>query len=209
MSRSTVNDNREEQKRNNAEQITHSSESSLQEVTHCRSRSLGLCVAVLDTGKLQKPLRGRSGNDTSSSWSGDETAHDRSDLPADLRGDCVGFTELSTPVTSSDRNDGKFCKDDGTSNGGSDFLRALDTQTNMAIEIADSNEGFESCTLTGTCLLLNGHDLHDLVFEFWEEKVDDLELLDWEREEVDFLHGFDLSILHETAKFCDGNPLIP
>ena len=121
----------------------------------------------------------------------------------------MGFTELGTPVASSDGDDGEFCEDDSTTNCGCDFLRALDTQTNMAIGISDSNEGLESRALTGTGLLLNGHDLHDLVLEFWEEKVDNLVLLDWEREEVDFLHRLDLSILHEAAKFCDGSPLIP
>ena len=168
-----------------------------------------MCVAILDTGKLQKSLRSGGSDDTSSSRSRDETAHDRSYLPADLRGDGVRFTELSTPVTSSDGDDGKFCKDDCATNGGCDFLRALDTQTDMAIEISDSNKCLESRTLTGTGLLLNRHDLHDLIFEFWEEKVDDLVLLDWEREEVDFLHRFDRPVLHETAKFRDGSPLRP
>ena len=120
----------------------------------------------------------------------------------------MGFTKLSAPVTSPDGDNGEFCEDDSTTNGCCDFLRALDTQTDMAIEIANSNECLESRTLSGTGLLLNGHDLHDLVFKFWEEGVDDLVLLDRKREEVDFFHRFDLSILHETAKFCDGNPLI-
>ena len=121
----------------------------------------------------------------------------------------MGFTELGTPVTSSDGDDGELCEDDGTTDGGCDFLRALDTQTDMTIGISNSNEGLESRTLTGTGLLLNGHDLHDLVLEFWEEKVDDLILLDWEGKEVDFLHRFDLPILHETTKFCDGSPFTP
>jgi hypothetical protein len=118
----------------------------------------------------------------------------------------VRVTKLSTPVTSSDGDDGKFREDDGTTNGGCDFLCTLDTQTNVTIEITDSDKGLESCALTGTGLFLNGHDLHDLVFEFWEEIIDDLVLLDWEREEVDFLERLDLSVLHKTAKFCDGNP---
>ena len=168
--------------------MTHGSECSLQEVAHSRSGPFGLCVTILNTGELQKPLRGRGSDDTSSSWSRDETTHDRSDLSADFRGDGVRITELSTPVTSSDGDDGEFCEDDGTTNGSCNFLRALDTQTDMTIEVTDSNEGLESRTLTGTGLLLNGHDLHDLVFEFREKRVNNLILLDWEGEEVDFLH---------------------
>jgi len=99
----------------------------------------------------------------------------------------VRVTELSSPVTSPDGDDGEFCEDDGTANGSCDFLRALDTQTDMTIGITNSNEGLESSTLTGTGLFLNGHDLHDLVFEFWEKIVDNLILLDWEREKVDLL----------------------
>ena len=121
----------------------------------------------------------------------------------------MGFTELSAPVTSSDGDDGEFCEGDGTTDGCRDFLGALDTQTNMALGISNGNESLESCTLAGTGLLLNGHDLHDLVFEFWEEKVDDLILLDREREEVDFLYCFDLPVLHKAAEFCDGIPSKP
>ena len=169
------------------EEITNSGESSFQEVAHSCSRPLRLCVTILDTGELQKPLRGGGSDDTGSSWSRDETTHNRSDLSANFRGHGVGFTELSTPVTSSDGDDRKFCEDNCATNCSCDFLRALDTQPNMTIGIANSDEGLESCTLTGTSLFLNGHDLHHLVFEFWEEKVDNLKLLHWEREEIDFL----------------------
>ena len=189
--------------------MTHGSESSLQEVTHSRSGSFGLCVTILDTGELQKPLRGGGSDDASSPWSRDETTHDRSYFSADFRGNGVRIPKLGTPVTSSDGDDGEFREGDSTTNCSCDFLCALDTQTNVTIEITDSNEGLESRTLTCAGLLLNRHDLHDLVFEFWEERVDDLVLLNRERKEVDFLQGLDLSVFHEAAKFCDGGPLIP
>jgi len=119
----------------------------------------------------------------------------------------VGLTKGSTPVTSPDGDNGKFGEDDSASNGSGDFLRALDTKSDVAIEITDSNESLEACSLTGTGLLLDGHDLHDFILQFGEEHVNDLVFLNGEREEVDFFHGLDLAILYETAEFRDGNPV--
>ena len=114
---------------------------------------------------------------------------------------------MSTPVTSTDGDDRQLGKDDGTTDGSCDFLCALDTKTNVAVKVTNSNECFETGTLTGTGLLLDGHDLHDFILKLGEEVVYNLVLLDWEREEIDLLHRLDLAILHETAKFCDGNPI--
>lgn len=113
----------------------------------------------------------------------------------------------STPVTPTDGNDRKLGEDDGAADGGGDFLRALDTETDVTVEVTDGDEGLETGALTGLGLLLDGHNLHDLVLEVREEEVDDLVLLDGEREEVDLLHGLDLSVLHETTEFGDGNPV--
>lgn len=119
----------------------------------------------------------------------------------------MGFTESSTPVTSSDGNDREFGKDDGAANGSCDFLCALDAETNMAIKVTDSNESLEAGTLTSTSLLLHRHDFHNLVLELGEEGVDNLVLLDGERKEVDFFHRLDLAVLHETTELGDGGPM--
>lgn len=185
---------------------THSSEGRLQEVAHRRGRTLGLRVAILDTRKLEKTLRRGRSNETGTTGGGDETAHDGADLAADLGGHGVGLTEVGTPVASPDGDDGELGEDDGATDGGRDLLRALDTETDVAVEIANGDERLKARALTGAGLLLHGHDLHDLVLELGEEEVDDLELLDGEREEVDLLHGLDLAILHETAELGDGDP---
>jgi hypothetical protein len=118
----------------------------------------------------------------------------------------MGFTELGTPVTSSNGDDGELGEDDSASNGGCDFLCTFNTEPDVAVKVTDCDEGLETGTLTGTGLLLDGHDFHDLVLKFWEEKVDDLVLLDWEREEVDLFHGFDFTVFYETTEFGDGLP---
>jgi hypothetical protein len=43
----------------------------------------------------------------------------------------VWRTEVGTPVASSDGEDRKFSDDDGGPDGGCDFFRGLDSQTDM------------------------------------------------------------------------------
>lgn len=51
----------------------------------------------------------------------------------------------------------------------------------VAVAVAEDDEGLEAGPLAGTCLLLDGRDLHDLVLEAGShEGVDDLVLLDGE-----------------------------
>ena len=112
---------------------THGSEGCFQEVAHRRSRTLGLCVAVLDTRKLEHTLRRGGSDKTSTTGSGDETAHDGADLAGHLRGHGVGLTEVGAPVTPTDGNNGELREDDGTADGSRDFLGALDTKTDVTV----------------------------------------------------------------------------
>ena len=58
----------------------------------------------------------------------------------------------------------------------------------MSIVVTDNNKGLEPSSLTGTCLLLHWHDLHDLVLEGRaQERFHNLVLLHWHGEEVDLL----------------------
>jgi hypothetical protein len=131
----------------------------------------------------------------------------------------VWLSNVRTPVTSSDGDNGEFGGDDGTSDGGSDFLGTLDTETNVTVggcsisterldverpapsnlhspvEVTDGNGSLESGSLTGRRLFLDWGDGHDLVLQGWEEDVDNLELFDGQREQVDLLHRLDLSVL--------------
>lgn len=178
---------------------TYSNESRLQEVTHRRGASLGLSVYILDTCKLEQSLRRRGSNNTRSTRCRNKTTHNGSDFSADLGRHGMGLTESSTPVSSSHRDNAQLRSNDRTSDGCSDFLGALDTKSNVAVEITNGNERLETRTLTSTGLLLDGHDLHDLVLESGQEKVDDLELFDREREEVDLLHRLDFAVLDQAA----------
>lgn len=156
---------------------------------------------------MEETLGRRRSDDTGTTGRGDETAHNRSDLSANLARHSVGLTESSTPVTSTDGDDGELSEDDSATDGSCDFLRALHTETDVSIEVTNGDERLEACALTGTGLLLHGHDLHDLILELGQEEVDNLVLLDGEREEVDLLHGLDLAILYETAELGDWDPI--
>ena len=118
----------------------------------------------------------------------------------------MGFLNVVTPVTSSNGDDRQLGDDDGTSDGGSNFLGDLDTETDVTVKVTDSNESLESGSLTGRGLLLNGRDGHDFVLQGRQELVDDLVLLDGQREEVDLLHGLDLAVVDQSAELGHGDP---
>ena len=69
------------------------------------------------------------------------------------------LTEVGTPVSSPDGNDGELGNDDSSADGGSNFLGGLDTETDVALGVTDDNDSLEAGTLTGTGLLLDGLDL--------------------------------------------------
>lgn len=80
-------------------------------------------------------------------------------LAALLGGKRVGDTEVDTPVSTTDGDDAELGNDDGSADSSSDFLRGLDTETDVALRVANDDNGLESGSLTGTGLLLDGLDL--------------------------------------------------
>lgn len=72
-------------------------------------------------------------------------------------------TKVGTPVTSPDGQDGKLGNGDGGTDGGSNFLGGLDTETNVTLRVTDENDGLETGTLTGTGLLLDGFNLREFI----------------------------------------------
>lgn len=81
-------------------------------------------------------------------------------LAALLGGQGVGSTEVGTPVASSDGNNAQLSNDDGGTDGSSDFLGSLDTETDVTLGVTNDDNGLESSSLTSTGLLLNGLDLN-------------------------------------------------
>lgn len=78
----------------------------------------------------------------------------------------------------------------------------------MTVGVSDNNKRLEAGALSSSGLLLHGHDLHALVLELWQKEVDNLVLLDGQREEIDLLDRTDVSVGNETAQLGDGHPLL-
>jgi hypothetical protein len=165
-------------------------------------------VGVLDTGELEETLDGGGGNEAGTAGSGDKSNGDGTTLGALLDGQRVRLTEVGTPVTATDGENAELGDDDGSADGGSNFLGGLDSETDVALRVTDDNDGLETGTLTGTGLLLDGFDLHNLILELGQEEVDNLVLLDGQGVQVDLLHAGDLAGLDETAELGDGLPLL-
>ena len=121
----------------------------------------------------------------------------------------MGSTGVSAPVSTADRDQVHLGVDDAASDGGGNLLGGLDTKADVASSVTDSDVALEAGALTGRCLLLDRHDLHDLVLEGRADKVIHyLVFLDRKGEKEDLLDRLDLSLLHKTAKFGDGDPLV-
>jgi len=165
--------------------LGNSLEGGLREVSKSGSATLGRGVHVSVTSVGQDLLWHWGGDDTGTTWGWDESHMDGSALGVDLAWHGVWLSELGTPVASSDWDNAELGEDDGRADGVRDFFRALDSESNVSVAIADNNGSLESGSLTGSGLLLDGLDLEDLVLELGSEKVlDDFGLLDWEREGV-------------------------
>lgn len=182
------------------------------------SKGLGVTTRrgedVLDTGESDELLGDTGSDDTSTTGGRDETHGDGTALSGDLGGDGVRSSELVTPVSTADRDDVQLSGNDGSTDSSGDFLGALDSKTEVTSSVSNNHEGLEAGTLTGRGLLLDRHDLHNLLLELTstslinrgQEVVDDLELLNREGVQVDLLELVDLTILNETSKLSAGNP---
>ena len=90
----------------------------------------------------------------------------------------MGFTNLVPPEAPPDGNDGELSQNDGASDGSGDLLGTLDTQADMSVVVADGNKRLEPGPLSSPGLLLDRHDLQNLVLQSWaDERVDNLVLL--------------------------------
>ena len=61
----------------------------------------------------------------------------------DLTGNSVGLTQFVTPVTTTNWDNRELGKDNGTTDGGGDFLGALDAKTDVTVLVTDSDNSLE------------------------------------------------------------------
>jgi hypothetical protein len=77
----------------------------------------------------------------------------------------VRLANLVPPVAPPDRHERELGEDDGAADGRGHLLGALDTQPDVAVVVADDDEGPEARALPRAGLLLHGGDLQHLVLE--------------------------------------------
>lgn len=187
-------------------------EGSLQEVLSGSGMTGGLRVAILDTSEGEHLLGDGSTDNTGTTGSGHELDTDGGTLSRDLAWDGMDMTDLVTPVATSYGHELELGVDESALDGDLDFLADLDSKTNMASHVADSDNSLKAGTLTSLGLLLDGNDLHDIVLELvlgcLDELVDDTGLLDGDGVSVDLLEGLDVVSLNESSELGLGEPFV-
>lgn len=166
-------------------------------------------VDILNTSHVKKLLWDKRSNNTGTTRSWDKSNTDGTALTRDLARNSVWKTGVVTPVTSADWNKVHLSVDDTTTDGSSNFLSSLNTKTDVTVVITDGDVALEAGTLTSSSLLLDWHDLHDLILNRGtKDVINDLVFLDWKGEKEDLLNSGDLTSLDETTELGNWNPLV-
>lgn len=110
-------------------------------VTHGTRVSTRRRVAISDTSHVQELLSCGRRDQTSTTGGRNETDATRTALARDLAGDSVGHAVDTAPVSTTDGGNVELGSGNGTTNGVSDFRRALDTETNVSLSVSDSDKG--------------------------------------------------------------------
>lgn len=171
--------------------------------------TFGLGIAIFDSGEFEKSSGGTGSNQSSTLGGGNKTNGNGTALSSHLGGNSVGSSDLGTPMSSSDGNEGEFGQNDGGADGVSDFFRGLNSQSDVSVVVSNDDEGLETGALTGTGLLLNGHDLHHFFFQvilLGVEGINDFIFLDRKRMLIDFLERGNVTGLNEATELGNGSP---
>lgn len=143
--------------------VGNSNETGLNEVLSGTGATGGASVHIIDTSELQDLLWDGGSDKTSTSGGRGQLEADGTTLTGGLASDGMDITNLVTPVTSSYGNKLKFGANKGSLNGNLDLLGELDAETDVTGVVTDNDNSLEAGALTGFGLLLDRHDLHDLV----------------------------------------------
>lgn len=185
---------------------------SLDEVLGGTGHTGGGSVHIIDTGELQNLLWNWGSDNTSTSWGWGQLEADRTTLTSGLDWHSVDLTDLVTPIASADWDEGELGAKKGTLDGDLHFLGELDAETDVALVVTNNDDSLEAGALTGLGLLLNRHNLHNLIGKLaigiLDKLVNDWGLLDWDGVGVNLLKSLDLAVLDETTKLGAWDPVV-
>ena len=125
-------------------------ERGLGEVSKRAGLTIRVGVTVLHTSHVEKLLGNVSGDNSGTAGRRDESDANGSALSVELAGNGVWVSDSVTPVSTTARDKVELGVDDGSTNGGGNFLRALHSQTDVSNVISNGDEGLEAGTLTGS-----------------------------------------------------------
>lgn len=192
--------------------VANGLETGLDEILGGTGATLGAGVHIIDTSELQDLLGAGSGDDTGTTGSGGQLEADGTTFTGSLHGDGMHVTDLVTPVASTDGDKSELSANEGTLDGNLDFLGELDTETDVTVVVTNDDDSLEAGTLTSLGLLLDRHNLHDLVTEgtlgLLDELVNNGCLFDWDGVSVDFLKVVDVTVLDESSELGSGGPVV-
>lgn len=122
----------------------------LSEVSKSCSLASSGSVAIMDSSHSEELLRDWGSNESSTSWSRDKTNHNGGALSSDFARNGVRKSDLVSPVSTTDRDDGQLGRDDGSANSSGDFLGALYSKSDVTVVISDGDKSLEASSLSST-----------------------------------------------------------
>ena len=157
---------------------------------------------ILKASHLKEFLGNRASDNARSTRGWNETHADGTALAGNCVRDSMWLADLVAPEATAHWKDGEFGINSSALDSVGNFGSSLDAEADMALEVTNSGYGLKAGTLAGTGLLLDWHDLHDLVLQILtKEMLYNLSLFDWDGMVEDLFDGLYLTRLDKAAKF--------
>lgn len=141
--------------------VFQTSVSGFYEISSSSGTSRRSGVNISDSGELDNLFGGGGGDNSGSSGGGNHSNSDGSGLSVDFGGHGVCVSNHISPISSSDGDHVQFSVGNRSFNGSLNFFVGGPSQTDVSVTISDNHVSFESHSLSGGGLFLNGVEGHD------------------------------------------------
>ncbi|TXG64027.1 hypothetical protein EZV62_011021 [Acer yangbiense] len=124
-------------------------------------------ININNSCKMQHLLGNPGSHDTGTTWGWHHPHRHATTLSGHLARHGVRQADLVSPVSSPDRNHRKLSQYKGTANSGGHLLGALDTETDMAVSVANDEKGLETGPLVGINALIEKFESSSVLKNSW------------------------------------------